>query len=413
MLNDVLKLNEYLKSLRVEYQRDNFDTFLKKIKFNFDVPSIHIAGTNGKGTTGTILNNIYINHGYKVGYYRSPYFKTPLEVISINNKSITLDEFGSIVKQYQKEIKKYDLSSFEVETFVALTWFKNQGCDICVIECGMGGENDATNIFTPILSIITSIGLEHTEYLGSSISEIAFNKAGIIKDNIPCLVGKLDEEALNAIALKASRTNSNVIQMQESLNETYKDNGFEFDFKPYEKLFINSIGLFSIQDACIALSCIDLLKDSFIVDEKDIRKGLKEFHLFGRMNILNNNPLTIVDGAHNPHGISALKDSIEKINVNNKPVHIIFATFKDKNLSSMLTELSFISNDVTLTTFPHERARSKEEYFLYLDEYKFEEDPIKLLKDKIDEFNDDIIVVCGSLAFAYYVLDKLGGNKNE
>ncbi len=413
MFKDTFELATYLKSLRVEYQRDNFDTFLKKIKFDFDVPSIHIAGTNGKGTTGLILNDIYINHGYKVGYYRSPYFKTPLEVITINNKSITLDEFASLIKQYQKEIKKYDLSSFEVETFIALTWFKNQGCDICVIECGMGGENDATNIFTPILSIITSIGLEHTEYLGSSISEIAFNKAGIIKDNVPCLVGKLDEEALNAVALKASRTNSNVIQMQESLNETYVKNGYEFDFKPYEKLFINSIGLFSIQDACIALSCIDLLKDSFAIDEKDIRKGLKEFHLFGRMNVITNNPLTIIDGAHNPHGISALKDSIEKINVENKPVHIIFATFKDKNLSMMLTELSFISNDVTLTSFPHERARTKDEYFLYLDEYKYEEDCLQLLKDKMSEFKDDIILVCGSLAFAYYILDELGGNKDE
>ena len=137
-----------------DYQRDNFDAFLKAIRFSYDVPSIHIAGTNGKGSTATYLANAYIANNYKVGLFKSPFLFEVNEMITINNQAISDSDFMSIFNRYKKEINKYNLSAFEIQTLVAFTYFKEQHCDIAVIECGMGGELDATNIFTPVLSIV-------------------------------------------------------------------------------------------------------------------------------------------------------------------------------------------------------------------------------------------------------------------
>lgn len=399
----------YFQNLRQnDYQRDNFDHFLKKVKFKYTVPSIHIAGTNGKGTTGSVINNVYINQGYKVGYYRSPYFVYPSETIEINHKGISLDYFNDIINKYQKEIKKYNLSQFEVETFVAFNYFMDNECEIAIIECGMGGETDATNIFTPILSIITSVDLEHCYFLGNSISEIAFNKADIIKEEVPTLVGELPEDALNAIIEVAKDMDSNVFKADDFYNEKIIDKDhYEFDFKPFEKLQINNLAKYVLKDAAISLSALHLLKDRFDISESSIRQGLLDFNLKGRMNVIFKNPLVIVDGAHNPHASHALRESIEQFNTNEKPIHVVFAAFRDKNIDSMLAELSFISKDITLTTFDNLRARKEEEYFLFLDEYTFKEDAIDLINEKINEYPDDIIIITGSLAFAGYIMNNL------
>ena len=171
-----------------DYQRYNFDSFLKKIKFSYDVPSIHVAGSNGKGSVCYYLSSIYQKAGYKVGRFISPHLVEINESISVNNVNITDEELTAIINNEIKLINKFELSSFEVLTYVAFTYFQKQKCDIAIIECGMGGEVDATNIFEPILSIITSISLEHTAFLGKSISEIAEQKGGIIKDEIPLLI---------------------------------------------------------------------------------------------------------------------------------------------------------------------------------------------------------------------------------
>ena len=182
---------------RTDYQRDNFDTFLRKEKFSFVIPSVHVAGTNGKGSTTYYLSSILMKAGYKVGTFISPFFYKVNEMIKVNGQDISDDDLNRLYQEYEKAFKKYDLSPFEIETFLALTYFQKQSCDVCVVECGMGGEYDATNIFEPILSIITTIALEHTEVLGRTLSEIAAHKSGIIYENIPVLLGNIPEEALN------------------------------------------------------------------------------------------------------------------------------------------------------------------------------------------------------------------------
>lgn len=412
MINNLNDLKTYISNLRKgEYQRDNFDSFLNKIKFSYDIPSIHIAGSNGKGSVGNYLNNIYLDKGYKVGYFFSPYYLDMLEMILIDNNKINLDYVDKIITNYDKYIKKYRLSEFELETFIAFNYFKDNKVDIAIIECGMGGESDATNIFVPIISVITSISLEHTNFLGSSITEIALSKAGIIKDNIDVVIGELNEEANQVIYQEALKKHSKVFKYDPYYDEQIKDYGYVFNTLKHQQLFIPSLATYSILDALIAIKVIERLNNNYPIGEDNIKNGLRNCKINGRMNIISKEPFTIIDGAHNPEGINKLCESINKLNIENKQIHVIFAAFLDKNIQNMLSSLNFISNDIYLTTFENIRARKIDDYFLYLDEYKYEEDPIQLYLKLKEQYKDDIILICGSLAFAFYMYDQLNGDK--
>lgn len=390
----------FLKYQRSDYQRDNFDKFLKKVSFHFAVPAIHIAGTNGKGSTASFLSHIYQKQGYKVGLFTSPYFDHVNEMIKIGDNSIPDEDIKNYIDKYDAFFSKYNLSSFEVQTFIALTYFQDQKVDLAVIECGMGGEEDATNIFTPILSIITSVSLEHTEYLGTTVSEIAFNKAGIIKSKVPVLVGKLDEEALIVISDVAKRNSSILYQVDDFHFEKLINNaGYQFSYTPYKYLYINFPSLYSIQDACLAIEAVKILGDRFPIGYEHLLDGLKENKWPARMEIVQHKPLVIIDGAHNPEGIQKLVESMEKL-CNNSIIHVVFACFKDKNIENMLSSLNFISNDIVLTSFPHHRARTEENYFLYLQDYKYIDDYHLAIKEMINNYPDDVILITGSLAFA-------------
>ena len=396
--------NSFFDGFRIgDYQRENFDNFLSQINFHYDIPSIHITGTNGKGSTANYIASMYIANGYKVGLFTSPFFDEPNEMISINDEKISDDDFMAIYDEHKKEIEKYDLSAFEIQTLVALTYFQNNKCDIAVIECGMGGLIDATNVFTPILSIITSVSLEHTDYLGYSISEIAFQKAGIIKDEVPVLLGDLPEEAITVILKKAKECKSKMFYLGHYVNKEYLPDGFSFDYGEIKGLKIKSIADYSVNDACLALEAIYTLKDMFIYDEEKIKQGLASISIPCRLEIVNKQPRVIVDGAHNPEAIDALcKNTIHNV-TDGKPIHVVFACFRDKNLGNMLSSLGAITDDLTMTTFDHPRARKEEEYFLFLGDYKFEEDAKALIRNKMNEFPEDVILVTGSLAFAALV----------
>ncbi len=401
-----MELKSYLQERNRDiYERDEFDSFLDKIRFSFDIPFIHVAGTNGKGSTCKYIYEILKDAGYKVGLFMSPCYNDPCQLIEVDGKLINENDFLNIINDNKKLIEKYDLSGFEIETFVAYTYFKKEKCDICVIECGMGGEIDATNIATPILSIITSISLEHTNALGKTVGEIALHKAGIIKREVPVLIPfDLRDDALNVIANVAKENNSPIYQSENYSFEKYADFGYTFSTRQYENLRINTPARYSLRDACFALSAVSIIKDKFPVNEENIRHGLNNMYLSGRMNVIDKNPLVIIDGGHNPEAIHQLVNEVECIQRGN--VHIVFACFKDKNINIMLPELSILSKDLILTSFDHLRAREEGDYFLYLEEYKFNEDHQALIQDLLDNNPNDTVLICGSLAFAYLVKDE-------
>ena len=398
---------DYLFSKRSpSYDRENYDSFLKKVSFSYKVPSIHIAGTNGKGQTASFIASIYKEAGYKVGLYTSPYFKLPTETITINNKEIPEEVFSSYINKYKKFFDKYELTEFEITTFIALTYFNDEKCDIAVIECGMGGEIDATNVFNPILSIITSVSMEHTSVLGRSLGEIAEHKAGIIKEGVPVLIDEFETEVISTIAERADYLNSKIEILGKYHNVNLLEDGYHFDYLTYTNLAIQKKSLTSIKNACYAVEAVTILKDKFFINEEHIKSGLLSTSLNGRMEILNIGTTIIVDGAHNPEACKHLIDDVEKI-AKGKNIHLVFASFKDKNISNMFPYLSTLTNDLNLTEFDNERCRREDDYFLYLDEYKYHKGHKALIKELITQYPEDIILVTGSLAFALLVSDEI------
>ena len=394
-----------------DYQRANFDAFLEAVHFSFDVPAIHVAGSNGKGSTCTYLSCIYSHNGYKTGLFKSPFLFVPNEMISINGNNISDEDFMAIYSQYEKQIKKFDLSAFEIQTFVAFTYFKNSNCDVAIIECGMGGEIDATNVFTPILSIITSVSLEHTHALGYSISEVAQQKAGIIKEEVPVLIGDLSEDAINVINGVCKQNNAKLMVLGHYVNKELTDSGFSFDYGEFGHIQIKSIADYSVNDAIMALEAATILKNKLPYQIEKVQEGMASMYMECRMDVLKKQPLVIVDGAHNPEAMKQLCETSIYPVAQGKPIHVVFACFRDKNLGNMLSSLGAITDDLTITTFDNPRARTEDEYFLFAADYPFVENAEELIRSKMQEFPDDVILATGSLAFAAYVKDLFNKGK--
>ena len=392
-----------LSKNRNDYQRDNFDSFLKKVKFDFDIPAIHITGTNGKGSTAYFLKDIYAKNGYRVGLFTSP--DEIQEMIKIGDICCELQYIEATVDEYKKLFEKYDLSTFEIETFIAFKYFLDKKIDLAIIECGMGGEYDATNIFTPVLSIITSISIEHSEFLGVSLSEVAAHKSGIIKRNVPVLIGDVEGDALNVVVSKAKKENSRIIMVDKYHNDSLENGVHTFDYRPYYGLKINSAAKYRVYDACLAVEATNILSEQFPVKEDLLKEGLLASKLKCRFEVIDYKPIIVLDGAHNPHGIHKLREDFDA-SYPGKPVHIVFASFRDKNIALMLPEISLIG-DVHLTTFDNGRARNESEYFLYLEDYDYIDDYKSLIDKFIVENPDDILLITGSLTFTYVVREYL------
>ena len=335
----------------------------------------------------------------------SPFFIDTKDMIYLNENHISEEEILEIFNQYYDLFVKYELTTFEMQTFIALTYFKNINVDVAIIEVGMGGFIDATNIFTPSLSIISNIGLEHTSVLGRSLSEIAYNKAGIIKKEIPCLVGKIDESALFAIKEYAKTLDAKVIMVNEYFNEKIIDNKIHFDYLPYKNIVLNTTAFYQCKNASLAIEATRILENILPIDINKMYEGLLNNNLPARFEYINDHLL--VDGAHNPDAIIELVNSLKNIN---KPIHVVFACFRDKNIERMLISLGEISNDIVITTFNHNRARNEEDYFLYLGDYKFYQDYHDAIDNALKNYPDDLVLVCGSLYFAELVRSEY---KNE
>lgn len=386
------------------YDRDNFDRFLKAIRFSFTIPAIHVTGTNGKGSTVNYLRGIYMHAGYKVGTFISPYFTSMNEMIAVNDVHISDEDVLRLFNDQEANFNKFQLTSFEIQTYLAFAYLNEQKPDLAIIEVGMGGYLDATNIFNNILAIITSVSLEHTNYLGKSISEIAKSKSGIIKDRAPVLVGELDESAMYAIRETAKECRSPLFVVDDYHNDKVEE-VITFDYRPYHDLKLNTKAKYQLKNASLAIEATKILVEAFPVVEDNIRQGLLISSLEARYERINDN--IIVDGAHNPEAIENLMMTVMETEA--KPIHVLFAAFRDKNHSAMLTTLSKDAASITLTTFPHKRARTKDEYFFYLDEYPFYDDYHLAMQDLRAKYPEDIILITGSLAFAAMASKYLRG----
>ena len=239
----VKEVEEYLKARENGvYERGDYDRYCDKRDLALSCPVIHIAGSNGKGSTARFLAAIYGHAGYKVATFIKPQFYEVNEIISFDGENISDADSLRLFAANRKDFDKFGLTCFESEVALAYRYFEEKKPDLAIIECGMGGETDATNLYDlpTVLSIITSISLEHTGYLGTTISAIAQAKGGIIKDETPVLVGKLDESAISTLRDIATKGKSPFFEVEDYHFEEIQDGHYVFDYRPYKRIKLNS-----------------------------------------------------------------------------------------------------------------------------------------------------------------------------
>lgn len=287
--------------------------------------TIHVAGTNGKGSTSSLLASVLQEAGYKVGLYTSPHLKDYRERIKINGEKITEEFVVDFVSQHKTFFESHQLSFFEMTVGLAFDYFVKEKVDIAIIEVGMGGRLDSTNIITPLISVITNIGFDHTQFLGNTLELIAFEKAGIIKRNIPVVIGEYTDETKPVFVKKALETNSEIYFASELITEVYQT---------------ALLGDYQIQNRKTVMQTLEVLQqqNEFIISKENIKKGFLKVvlntGLLGRWHQLGENPKIICDTAHNKHGLSIVLKQIEKQEFNK--LHIVLGVVNDKDLDEIL-----------------------------------------------------------------------------
>ena len=305
---------------------------------------IHIAGTNGKGSTSNMLSSILMEAGYKVGTFTSPHLIDFRERIAINDTLIPEGHVVSFCKLVQEQNLSFEPSFFEITFAMALKHFIETSCDICVIETGLGGRLDATNIITPILSVITNISLDHTDLLGDTITKIAFEKAGIIKPNVPIIIGEHHPDTLNVFQEKALKNNATI----------------HYAFEEFDLEEINNYK--AINERTVKCTVKKLNTLGFTISKQHIKNGIdnliKNRNFIGRFQIIEQNPLTILDVSHNEAG---LKKTLELLKSRQKGnLHIVFGASSDKNLIEILPIFP-INASYYFTVFSSKRSCTKQE----------------------------------------------------
>jgi len=326
---------------------------------------IHVAGTNGKGSFCAYLSKILEMAGYKVGRYTSPYILRFNERISINDTPISDDDLAelcTLIKNRCQEMTDKP-TEFEVITAIGFEYFKRKECDIVILECGLGGRFDATNIInTPLISVITGIDYDHQAFLGDTIEQIAFEKAGIIKKNAPCLwcgENKIAEKVIKDVCQKQS---SKLFFPDEPTIKTADLSGTKFDLASNTDLETQLLGLYQVKNAANAVKAAELINClGFNIPKLAIKRGLKEAKWFARFEKLCDSPTVIFDGGHNPQGVLAATNSFKHYFCDKKAI-VISGVMADKNYSFIVEKIGEIADRVFCITAPNPRALSKEAY---------------------------------------------------
>lgn len=326
---------------------------------------IHVAGTNGKGSFGAFLGKILETAGYRTGRYISPVIEGYGERIQINGRWIEekavadiLTKIKTVCEKMQAEGKEYP-TVFEIETAMALMYFKDEQADYVILEVGLGGRLDSTNAAAhTMLSVITSVSLDHTAVLGATLEEIAREKAGIIKNHQDVLIYRQDDCVMSAAAAICNEKDSRLYATDWSQLKVTKRTlaGQQFHYKTFENLMITAAGTYQVYNAAAAVDAALLLKkQGASIKETDIYEGLKNAKWHGRFEIVMDKPLIIVDGAHNPDGARRLGESIAAYLAGRKVIYVA-GIFADKDYESILSELAPFSDTVFTHTPPVNRG---------------------------------------------------------
>ena len=309
--------------------------------------SVHVAGTNGKGSTSHMFASVFQEAGYKTGLYTSPHLIDFRERIRINGEMIPEENVVQFIDTYKAKFEAMELSFFEMTVGMAFDYFSKEKIDIAIVEVGMGGRLDSTNLITPELSIITNIDFDHMKFLGDTRAKIAYEKAGIIKPNIPVVIGETHPETEQVFIDKAKECSSPIYFADQVFDcdkiHIESNTTQQFDVWKNSELYLEALeiplmGYYQQKNLTTVMCALDLLRDKFNLTEDHIRDGIGKVisntHLMGRWQILNSDPLTIADTGHNVAGITEVVQQLAQMNYNK--LHFVLGMVNDKDIESVL-----------------------------------------------------------------------------
>ncbi len=367
--------------------------------------AFHIAGTNGKGSTAAMLHRILSAQGYRAALYTSPHLVSFTERIRVGDEEISQEE----VVELAEEIKSrsagagVSLTFFEFVTVMALVHFARRKVDVAVVEVGLGGRLDATNLVLPAVSVITTISKDHEAYLGNDLLSIAREKGGIIKKEVPVVCGSLSPEVGELLSRMAAAQGSPGYFLGADFSFALKDDGL-FDYKGlkwnFSDLSLALRGRYQRSNAALALGALEIAAQDFPVDQAAVREGLRTVSWPGRLEVVRDRPLVILDGAHNGEGVRALAGEMREFR-GLKKIKILFAAMEDKDWPYMLGELAAVASELFLTRVSMQRSADPWKIGAALGAkipFTVVEEPARALRSLLERAGpEDVILVAGSL----------------
>ncbi|PTH18298.1 bifunctional folylpolyglutamate synthase/dihydrofolate synthase [Staphylococcus auricularis] len=381
-----------------------------------NIRGIHVGGTNGKGSTVAYLRAALVDNGYEVGTFTSPFIETFNERISLNGVPISDDEvveLVQIVKTVSEDMdEQTDLgvaTEFEIITAMMFVYFgKLHPVDFVIIEAGLGIKNDSTNVFNPIMAILTSIGLDHTDILGDTYIDIARDKGDIVKPHIPVIYAVKNDDALKVIRSYAEERHATPIEFDRDIDIVSEDDEFTYRYKDYEleTIVLEMIGEHQKENAALAITAlIELNERNYIeLDFNKMIDGIESVYWTGRIEQVKEQPLMILDGAHNTESVSALTDTIKKYYHIDK-MDILFSAIKGKSVRKMAENLTEIADRFYITDFEFPKSLTKED--IYQDVPSDNKEMIDDYVSFIENYDGDGLLITGSLYFISEVKAKL------
>ncbi|PTE43426.1 bifunctional folylpolyglutamate synthase/dihydrofolate synthase [Staphylococcus equorum] len=382
----------------------------------FNINGIHVGGTNGKGSTVAYLRSALVDNGYEVGTFTSPFIETFNERISLNGIPISDDNIVELVQKVKPVSEALEVETelgtateFEIITTMMFLYFGElHPVDFVIVEAGLGIKNDSTNVFKPILTILTSIGLDHIEILGDTYTDIAKDKGAIVKPNTPIIYAVKNEDALKVIRGCVEQQNTEGIEFDRDISIVSQEEEFTYRYKDYEleTLLLNMLGEHQKENAALAITALIELNESGIVD-LDFNKmidGIESVSWTGRIEQVKEKPLMIVDGAHNVESVEALISTMKDYyHVDN--LDILFSAVKGKPINMMVDQLKTIASTFYVTDFDFPRALTKDAIFeeIRFDQKELVDDYVKF----IETYEGDGLIITGSLYFISEVKAKV------
>ncbi|MFS0780733.1 bifunctional folylpolyglutamate synthase/dihydrofolate synthase [Bacillus sp. 1P06AnD] len=407
------RMHELLEGLGVDHQSIRF---------------VHLAGTNGKGSTLHDLKQILAHAGYEVGTFTSPHIESVQERIMINDTCIEEADFLRLFNQviaYIEKMEKNNLfpTQFEILTVIALMYFVEKRPDIVLMETGLGGRLDSTNVITPLFSIITNVSYDHMNILGDTIEKIAYEKAGIIKRESYVITGAKHPDALDVIREKAQKESSRLFVMGEEFNmenlEPLPDGelfSYSWEAIHMDDVHLSMLGKHQTENASLAITAALLLRHAFDfrIQEEDIRGGLAHANWKGRLEVLSSSPYVIVDGSHNEDGMRTLVNTLHS-RFAGKRIIMVTAALKDKDVRMMTSMLKQVADYIIFTQFEMDRALDAESMSKYSSgtEHIVIKEWDKAIERGLEMADGNtVLLVTGSLYFLYYARPYLAQRLN-